>query len=96
MNIIYLLIKEERTNSGFSRHTLKAFMNPDIAKLAEVKCNHHAGQAEQFTRYYIDEVRLNDSEHLDMEGHVDEVWVKDEYDNEYIFNTQYERAEANN
>ena len=92
MEIIYLLIKEERTNSGFSRHTIKAFNNPDIAKLSEVKCNHYA---EQFARYFIQEVRLNDSEIIDMSGNFNEVNLTDEYDNEYNLDIDFSYKETN-
>ena len=90
--MIYLLIKEQRTNSGFSRQTLKAFTNPDLAKLSQVKCNHHA---EQFTRYFIEEIRLNDSEVIDMEGNADEVTVFDEQENEYYLSSKYDWRETN-
>ena len=80
MKLIYLLIKEQRTNSGFCRNTINAFTNPDIAKLSEVKCNYYA---EQFTKYFIEEIRLNDSEGLFSSAEVDEVILKDDYDNTF-------------
>jgi hypothetical protein len=89
---IFLLVEERITRLGISKHFKKAFFNLDLALLEEANHNYYA---EQYSKYYIEEVDYNDSSGFWFDNEAGEILVSDEYDNKYYFDLKTELREDN-